>query len=158
MKYSTILVLAFCCTFQFLNAQNLVESRTAMLFPGDYSLQGTVHLESFDDGSLNLRFEENYMTQSNVFDVHVFLSNDNNYNAPIDTSGMFLVADIGTINGLNYSSGSMTFNLPSSIGINDYQYIVFVCVQFGLLHWGDGNIFPTGNYIYARSRRRRFIH
>ena len=78
------------------------------------------------------------MTQSNVFDVHVFLTNDNNYTAPIDTTGLLLVEDIGTISGLNYSSGPMSFTLPSGVGINDYQYIIFICVQFGQLHWGDG--------------------
>ena len=118
--------------------QNLVETRTAVLNDGDYTLQGDVFLELFDDNSLNLRFDENYLTQSNVFDVHVFLTNDNDYAAPIDVSEMFLVANIGTISGLDYSSGPMTFNLPADVSINDYQYIVFVCVQFGRLHWGDG--------------------
>lgn len=78
------------------------------------------------------------MTQSNVFDVHVFLTNNNNYSNPIDTTGMLLVENIGTINGLNYSSGAMTFNLLSGVGINGYQHIVFICVQYGRLHWGSG--------------------
>ena len=105
---------------------------------GDYSLEGTVYLELFDDGSLDLRFDSNYLTQTNVFDVHVFLTNDNDYSTPIDTVGMLLVENIGTIDGLDYSSGAMTFNLPSGVGINDYQHIVFICVQYGRLHWGDG--------------------
>jgi hypothetical protein len=78
------------------------------------------------------------MTQSNVFDVHVFLTNDNDYSNPIDTTGLLLVENIGTLTGLNYSSGPMTFNLPAGVGINDYQHIVFICVRFGQLHWGDG--------------------
>jgi hypothetical protein len=48
------------------------------------------------------------------------------------------VENIGTIRGINYSSGAMTFNLPSGVGINDYDHIVFVCIQFGQLHWGNG--------------------
>lgn len=119
--------------------QNLTGIRTASLMDGDYTIAGTVYLESFDDGSLDLRFDNNYLTQSNVYDVHVFLTNNNNYySAPIDTTGMLLVANIGTIRGLNYSSGARTFNLPSGVSINDYQYIVFICVQYGRLHWGNG--------------------
>lgn len=123
---------------QAVNAQNLLETRTASLQDGDYLLQGTVYLESFDDGTLDLRFDSDYLTQSNVFDVHVFLTNDNNYAAPIDTAGMLLVENIGSIDGINYSSGAMTFDLPVGVGINDYQYIIFICMQFGRLHWGDG--------------------
>ena len=118
--------------------QMIIETRTATLVDGDYTLDGTVYLELYDDGSLDLRFDTDYMTQSNVFDVHVFLTNNNNYANPIDTTGMLLVENIGTINGLNYSSGAMTFNLPTGVGINDYQHIVFVCVRFGRLHWGNG--------------------
>ncbi|MGD1845922.1 MAG: T9SS type A sorting domain-containing protein [Salibacteraceae bacterium] len=127
-------------------SQNLVDVRKASLMDGDYALQGDVYLELYDDNSLNLRFDTNYLTQTNVFDVHVFLTNNNDYTTPIDTTGMLLVENIGTISGLNYSSGAMTFNLPSGVGINDYGHIVLICMQFGQLHWGDGvfnEIIPT---------------
>jgi len=136
MKY--ILVLAATLFAQLSFGQNIVETRTAELMSGDYFTEGTVHLELYDDNTLNLRFDSNYQTQSNVFDVHVYLTNDNDYTAPIDVSDLLLVENIGTISGLNYSSGPMTFTLSDDVGINDYQYIVFVCVQFGRLHWADG--------------------
>ena len=123
---------------QFLFCQQVTQYRTATLNNGDYSLEGTVRLEVLEDNSIQLKFEEDYLTQSNVFDVHVFLTNDNNYAAPIDTTGMLLIANIGSIDGLDYSSGERTFDLPSTVEINDYQHIVFVCVRFGRLHWGDG--------------------
>ena len=119
-------------------SQNLVEVRTAALVDGDYQLEGDVYLELFDDNSLNLRFDTNYLTQNNVFDVHVFLTNDNDYASPIDTAGMLLIENIGTIDGIDYSSGAMTFDLPSEVSIDDYDHIVFVCIQFGYLHWGSG--------------------
>jgi len=134
-----LLILLFSVlTAQIMIGQNIVETRTATLVDGDYILQGTVHLEAFDDGSLDLRLEDDYMTQSNVFDVHIYLSNSDDYNAPIDTSEALLVENIGSISGINYSSGAMTFELPSGVGINDYNFIVFICVQFGNLHWGNG--------------------
>ena len=144
MKYFILLTTILLSYSAF--GQNLIETRTATLNDGDYSLDGTVYLELYDDNSLNLRFDSDYLTQSNVFDVHVFLTNDNNYASPIDTSGMLLIENIGTIDGLNYSSGPMTFNLPSGVGINDYEHIVFVCVQFGRLHWGDGTF---GNSVMS---------
>lgn len=119
--------------------QNLVETRMATLVPGDYATQGTVYLELYDDGSLNVRFGTDYQTQSNVFDVHVYLTNSNNYNAPINLSNTLLVENIGTINGINYSSGPNNFNLPANTGIYDYAHIVLVCVQFGRLHWAHGD-------------------
>lgn len=136
MRTIFLVIMTFCTHIVF--GQSIIETRTASLVDGDYSLDGTVHLELFDDNSLNLRFESNYLTQSNVFDVHVFLTNNSNYTSPIDTSGSLLVANIGTVSGLNYSSGPMTFSLPSGTGINDYQNIVFVCIQYGRLHWGHG--------------------
>lgn len=138
MKKTFAFIALFVGFASITNAQTLLSTRTASLMTGDYATQGTVHLESYDNGTLDLRFENDYMTQSNVFDVHLFLSNSNNYTAPIDTTGMLLVENIGTINGINYSSGAMTFNLPNGVDINDYQYVVMVCVQFGRLHWADG--------------------
>lgn len=138
-------------------SQNLIEVRTASLVDGDYSLEGDVYLELFDDNSLNLRFDTNYLTQSNVFDIHVFLTNNNDYTQPIDTSGMLLVENIGTISGLNYSSGAMTFNLPSGVGINDYDHIVFVCIQFGQLHWGDGAFGSTSLGIIKNDFGSNFL-
>ena len=128
MKNALILLLLFSAHFAM--SQNLVDVRKASLMDGDYALQGDVYLELYDDNSLNLRFDTNYLTQTNVFDVHVFLTNNNNYTTPIDTTGMLLVENIGTISGLNYSSGAMTFNLPSGVGINDYGHIVLICMQF----------------------------
>ena len=97
-----------------------------------------MYLELFDNKSLDLRFDTDYLTLSNVYDVHVYLSTTNDYTEPIDTSEMFLVANIGTISGLNYSSGAMTFTRSSEVNIDDYDYIVFVCIQYGRLHWGNG--------------------
>ena len=136
MKNILLFTIILCTQIAF--GQNLIETRTALLTDGDYPLEGTVYLELFEDNSIQLRFDTNYLTQSNVFDVHVFLTNNNNYTTPIDTTGMLLVENIGTISGLNYSSGPMTFNLPSGVEISDYQHIVFICIQFGQLHWGDG--------------------
>lgn len=142
MKSIFTSLLTFSAVFVF--GQDLVQSRTATLEDGAYSLSGTVHLELYDDNSLNLRFDSDYLTQRNVFDVHVFLTNNNDYKAPIDTAGMLLVENIGTVSGLNYSSGAMTFSLPEGVGIDDYKHIVFICMRFGQLHWGDGTFEESG--------------
>ena len=120
-------------------SQNLVQSRVANLVPGDYATSGTVYLETFDNNTIQVRFDTDYLTQSNVFDVHVYLTNNTNYTAPINVSNDYLIANIGTISGLNYSSGAMTFPISSSVSIDDYDHIVFVCISFGQLHWAHGD-------------------
>jgi len=136
MKKNILVTLVLLAQITF--GQKLIETRTATLVDGDYSLDGTVYLELFDDDSLDLRFDSDYKTSTNVFDVHVYLSTDNNFQKPIDTSEMLLVENIGTMTGLNYSSGARTFDLPAGVGINDYKYVVFVCVFYNRLHWGNG--------------------
>ena len=133
MKKNILVTLVLLAQITF--GQKLIETRTATLVDGDYSLDGTVYLELFDDDSLDLRFDSDYKTSTNVFDVHVYLSTDNNFQKPIDTSEMLLVENIGTMTGLNYSSGARTFDLPAGVGINDYKYVVFVCVFYNRLHW-----------------------
>jgi hypothetical protein len=151
----TRIVLIFITLYAQLSfGQSIIQTRTASLVNGDYALQGTVHQELYSDSSMVLRFENDYLTQSNVYDVHVFLTNDSIYTAPIDLTGWLLVQNIGTISGINYSSGPRSFNLPAGTGINDYKYIVFVCVQFGRLHWGHGvfaaPVFTNIPYLEAR--------
>ena len=99
-----IFIIAVVLLTQLTYGQTVKETRTASLVDGDYSLEGTVYLELFDDNSLNLRFGSDYLTgiNGNVYDVHVYLSTTNNYQRPIDTSNMLLVSNIGTISGLDY--------------------------------------------------------
>ncbi len=116
----TVLILILALTTQITFGQKVTETRTASLERGKYDLEGTVYLELFDNNSLDLRFDTDYLTLNNVYDVHVYLSTTNDYTEPIDSSEMFLVANIGTISGLNYSSGAMTFDLSSEDG-NSYE-------------------------------------
>ena len=139
-----VLLVFICLYTQIAFGQNIVDTRTASLVGSpDYDLEGTAYLELYDDNSLILRFADDYLTETDVYDVHVFLTNDNDYSAPIDTTGLLLVENIGRFGGLNYSSGPMSFDLPPGTGINDYQYIIFICVRFGQLHWGDGVFGPS---------------
>lgn len=137
IRTSLLLLTVFVSSISY--SQNLVQSRVANLVSGDYTTSGTVYLEVFDNNTLNVRFDNDYSTQSNVFDVHVFLTNSTNYASPINVSNDFLIANIGTISGLDYSSGAMTFPIPSSVSIEDYDHIVLVCLSFGQLHWAHGD-------------------
>ena len=75
----TVLILILALTTQITFGQKVIETRTASLEDGDYSLEGTVYLELFDNNSLDLRFDTDYLTLSNVYDVHVYLSTTNDY-------------------------------------------------------------------------------
>ena len=127
------------------SSQNLVAYRTAPLMDGDYVLDGTAYLEEFDDGTVQFRLGSDYNTPSGP-DVHILLTNDNNYSNPIDTVGMLLIEDVGTTDGISHFSGAYTWQLPAGVSISDYDHVVFICINFGFLHWGNGtfgNVIPN---------------
>ena len=115
------------------SAQTVTNSRTAVLEEGGYSISGNAFLEELSDGNLQLRLDEDFATPRGP-DVRVFLSDD-----PIATSNGVEIEDIGTgRGGINHFSGAITFDVPAGIGIDDFDYIVFYCVDFRQ-HWASGN-------------------
>ncbi len=112
-------------------AQNVDCTRTTTLHDGEYVMEGTVFLERFEDGSLQLRFGDDFKTQSGP-DVQVFLSNDST-----SIAGAVMIADIGPGDGINHFEGALTLDVPSGIDINDYPYLIFRCVLFRA-YWGGG--------------------
>ena len=85
-----------------------------------------------DIGDLVLRLDGDFSTPAGP-DVQVFLAND-----PENISAAFFVEDIGTTDGINHFSGAISWNLGNQLGINNYDYVIFRCVVFGL-HWANGN-------------------
>lgn len=119
------------------SAQALQCSRTSILQKGGYEISGRAYLEEFDDGSIKLRLDDDFATDPGP-DVQVFLSNDS-----VSIANALMVQDIGTqVDGINHFSGAITFDIPSEININQYQYIVFRCVQFNV-HWASGHFGAT---------------
>ena len=116
--------------------QDVTNSRQAMLMNGNYNITGSAFLEKLSDGALRLRLSEDYSTPGGP-DVQIFLGND-----PENVSGALFVEDIGTSGGTNHFSGAKSFDLGTTVGIEEYDYVVFRCVAFGL-HWANGNFGAT---------------
>lgn len=114
------------------SAQALQCSRVSILQKGGYAISGRAYLEKFDDGFIKLRLDDDFATDPGP-DVQVFLSNDS-----VSITNGLMIEDIGTqVDGINHFSGAITFDIPRETNIDQYQYIVFRCVQFGV-HWAGG--------------------
>lgn len=120
-------------------SQNVVAFREAPLMgSAQYSLSGTAIIEELDNGSFQFRLSSNYLTQSGP-DVQIFLTNNSTFVSPINTTGAMFVEDVGNSGGISHFSGALTRPLPMLTSLSQFDHVVFVCVSFGMLHWGNGS-------------------
>lgn len=85
-----------------------------------YVLEGSFTLKETTDG-LSLELADNYKASSSLPGLYVYLTNN-----PNSTSGGF---EIGMVNIFN---GAHSFALPSSVEINQYDYVLYFCKPFGV--------------------------
>ena len=85
-----------------------------------YTLQGSFTFSQNEDGIL-LALGEDYKASSTLPGLYVYLANNNN-----TTSKAY---EIGAV---KVFSGAHSYQLPSSIGIRDYQYILYWCKPFNV--------------------------
>jgi len=90
-----------------------------------YTLKGDFTLKE-DNGNLQLIFEDNYQASTGLPGFYVYLTNN-----PNSISGAF---EIGKVDVL---SGAHTYDLPSTISITDYEYLLYFCKPFNV-KVGDG--------------------
>ena len=95
-----------------------------------YDLTGDFVLEEQPDGTLKLEFSSNYIADTALPGLYVYLTNNRNSVAPN------VAYEIGKVTVFN---GSHSYTLPSSIGIDDYQYVFYYCKPF-TVKVGDGEI------------------
>jgi|GEM_PF-3303799 len=122
-------------------AQEVVSYRTADLQDSPaYDLSGTAYLELLDDGTFRFRLGEDYVTDSGP-DVQLLLTNNDMFSSPIQTSNTITVVDVGTgSGGISHFSGELIQELGNGVSaLEDFDHVVFVCVQFGNLYWGHGS-------------------
>lgn len=97
-------------------SQAVTTSRTgAFSGSGGYTVNGNVTMEVVN-GSLQLNFTN--FSSSNGPGLYIYLGNTNN-------SGI-------SIEALNRRNGNFTISLPSSITIDDYNFVLIWCQPFGL--------------------------
>lgn len=108
-------------------AQSVVASRTAELQDELYEISGDAILERLDNGRSQIRLSGDYDTDWGP-DVRLLLNNS------VSSSGSVEVINLTTINHFN---GAITLPLPSGVEIEDYNFVVFFCVNFNQL-WASG--------------------
>ena len=132
MKSPITLLITFLFSINITNAQTIVSTRTSELQPGGYSISGNAFLEELDNGSLQLRLDDDFETPRGP-DVRIFLSDN-----PNSTDNGIEIVDIGTGGGgINHFSGALTVDVPNGVSIDQYDFIVFYCVAFRQ-HWASG--------------------
>ena len=96
-----------------------LQTTSSYLLKGDFTL-------SEIDGVLTLSLANNYEASTALPGLYVYLTNN-----PNTTSGAY---EIGKV--LDFS-GAHTYSLPSSIGLMDYEYVLYFCKPFNV-KVGDG--------------------
>ena len=128
-------------------ATNDIESDTVMLVSGEttssevniriatlmtvssYPLEGTATLEN-EDGTLYLRFSNDFNTTSALPGLYVYLSNNAN-----STSSAYEVGEVLTF------SGAQEYTIDASVGINEFDLVLFFCKPFNV-PVGKGELVP----------------
>lgn len=89
--------------------------------PGQsHNVSGTVSLTERPGGGLQLDFESNFSSSGGP-DVRVYLSNISGVN-----SSSF------NVGSLKSTSGAQSYNIPPTINLNDYNWVVIHCVPFNV--------------------------
>lgn len=128
---------------------------SAQLMDGNYELSGSVYLQNRDDGTVEVVLGDDFLTESGP-DVQIFLAKD-----PDALGEKHFVADIGTgAGGINHFAGMETFVVDADVNLDEFRYVVFVCVAFKV-GWGSGEIVPasgaTSNHVAAVKSAQRDV-
>lgn len=90
-----------------------------------YELEGSFSLAEVED-ELVLSFGEDYVTSDRLPGLYLYLTNN-----PNTTSGAFEIGEVTIF------EGEHSYTLPSDVGINDYEYVLYFCKPFNV-KVGDG--------------------
>lgn len=90
-----------------------------------YVCEGSFVLKE-ENAQLKLFFAEDYKASSNLPGLYIYLTNN-----PNTTNGAFEVGKVVVF------SGAHEYDIPSSVQLNDYRYVLFYCKPFNV-KVGDG--------------------
>jgi hypothetical protein len=94
----------------------------------NYELGGSFVLETLDNDVLRLSLGDDYQASTSLPGLYIYLGNN-------PTS----IADAYEIGPVTVFQGIHSYNLPSTISIYDYSYILYWCKPFGV-KVGEGQI------------------
>ena len=94
----------------------------------NYELAGSYVLETLDNGILRLSLGDDYVASTSLPGLYVYLGNNPSS-----------IADAYEIGAVTVFQGAHFYDLPSTISIYDYSYILYWCKPFGV-KVGEGQI------------------
>jgi hypothetical protein len=92
-----------------------------------YLLKGSYTLEPLDAGGVKLSLGEDYEADTSLPGLYIYLGNN-----PNSTADAFEIGPVTTFDGAHF------YDLPT-IGIYDYNYVLYWCKPFGV-KVGEGQI------------------
>mgnify|MGYP000138117346 CR=1 FL=1 len=111
-----------------LTAQTLLRTRTADLQMENYAVSGDAILETFDDGSLQLRLTDDFSTPSGP-DVRVYLGNGSDLDGAVEIVNLFAI---------DHFRGGISLAVPDSITGDQFDRLLIFCAQFNIF-WASGD-------------------
>ena len=136
----TISFLFTCFIVQITLAQTVCKRQVANFdyTSTGYDIQGTAELMD-SAGTLTLTFSSDFSTSPGP-DLYVYLTETGQ--APTAVGN-----DDYEVAILTSNTGAQSYTLPSSVGINDYEYVTIHCKQYNHL-WNSGQMSPETCYTY----------
>lgn len=133
-----ILLLVLFTSVLSVNAQCLRQDTfTAIDEPDQYPIEGTVVMQFETDGSKQVVFQEDFATVQGL-ELRVFLSTTERLaqgGTEIEISTEPLQDDNGGQDMGDLITGMKIFDIPDTIGLEDFDYVIVQCVQADVL-WG----------------------
>jgi hypothetical protein len=93
-----------------------------------YQLEGSFVFDTVDNGVLRLSLGDDYSASTSLPGLYIYLGNNPNS-----------IADAYEIGAVTTFQGAHFYDLPESIGLYDYSYILYWCKPFGV-KVGEGQI------------------
>tara|TARA_B110000114_G_C15098027_1_gene402985 strand:+ start:1845 stop:2534 length:690 start_codon:yes stop_codon:yes gene_type:complete len=94
----------------------------------NYELGGSYVLETLDNGVLRLSLGDDYVASTSLPGLYIYLGNN-----PSSIADAYEIGPVTVFQGAHY------YDLPASISIYDYSYILYWCKPFGV-KVGEGQI------------------
>jgi hypothetical protein len=109
--------------------------------PAQYPVSGTASLEFQTDGSKQVVFADDFVTVQGI-ELRVFLSSTPRLaqgGSEIEVTTEPLQDDNGGQDMNDPITGMKTFDVPASVNLSDFDYIIIQCVQADVL-WGRADL------------------
>lgn len=142
MKKITITLIALILISSITQAQCFREGALAAVDdPVDYPVEGTAFLRFETDGTKQVIFADDFATVQGI-ELRVFLTTTERLNqggTELEVTTEPLQDDNGGQDMNDPITGMKTFDVPDSVNLSDFSYIIIQCVQADVL-WGRATL------------------